>query len=66
MARNERYRRTERPRGQEHAAASTSPDAEQRAEERARYGGFAFYMTGLLFLAALVALIATLVLWPWD
>ena len=64
MARQERYRRTDRPRRQPQQAAQPDPKLEQDAEQRARYGGFSTYMIVLLTLATIAAVVATVVFWP--
>jgi hypothetical protein len=60
----QRYRRTARPRADELRDASVDPDAEEDAEQRGRYGGFATYMTVLLTIAAIAAVLGTIFFWP--
>jgi len=63
--RQQRYRRTERVRQQPDArAAQPDPQAEREAEQRGRYGSFTTYMVALLLLAAAIAVVAAVILWP--
>ena len=61
----QRYRRTERVRQQPDArTAHPDPQAEREAEQRGRYGSFTAYMVALLVLAAVIAVVAAVILWP--
>ena len=60
----QRYRRTERIRQPGASAAHPDPGAEAYAEKRARYGSFTTYMVALLALAAIIAVVSAVLLWP--
>ncbi|HET6614802.1 MAG TPA: hypothetical protein VFH62_02845 [Dehalococcoidia bacterium] len=64
MSQQPRYRRTERARQAGAHAAQPEPAAEEYAEKRARYGSFTTYMVALLILAAIIAVVAAVILWP--
>ena len=62
--RSERYRKTQRPTLAGDVDTSNTPESEELAEKRGRYGGFATYMTVFLALAAIAALVGSIIFWP--